>query len=176
MSAITAFQSVQVFTTLAAAVNFGGSILQSPLIMPMLMLPAVPARYAGQQTAYLLGNSEYFFPPINLAVTIANIVLTSIAYYYSSPIASTLATAVVLNMATTAYALLIMVPMNKKMTVLAGELERAAQKGEDKETSVRKAESELRRLQARWRKLNYGRATIMIGSSLASMSALLAPA
>ncbi len=34
----------------------GGSVLQSPLIMPMLLMPQVPAKYAGQQTAYLLHN------------------------------------------------------------------------------------------------------------------------
>ncbi|TKA61049.1 hypothetical protein B0A49_10952 [Cryomyces minteri] len=174
-SAITTFQSVQVFSTIAAAVNFGGSILQSPLIMPMLMLPDVPTVYAGKQTAYLLHNSEYFFPPLNLACTLSNLILTGIAYYYSpnSPVAPRLAFATVLNFATTAYALGIMVPMNRRMAVIATELEKSAQRGEEKGASTKANETELRRLQSRWRKLNYGRATIMIGSALAGMSALL---
>ncbi|KAK4988184.1 hypothetical protein LTR66_003401 [Elasticomyces elasticus] len=171
-------EPIQIFSTLAAAANFGGSILQSPLIMPMLMLPQIPVQYAGTQTAYLLQKSEYFFPPLNGVCTLSNLVLMGTAYLYSSDSAVAaaklprLATAFVLNLATTAWALTIMVPMNKRMGVLAGQMEKKV-KEDGQGAVVKTEESELRRLQARWRKLNYGRATIMIGSAIAGMSALL---
>jgi len=156
--------------------------------MPMLMLPGVPSHYAGSQTAYLLHNSEHFFPPLNAICTLSNLILTGFAYYYSrgtgasipgtaAHIASSkfprLALAAVLNLATTAWALTIMVPMNKKMAVHAGEMEKLVKDGEEQGASFKGNESELRRLQTRWTRLNYGRAMIMIGSSLAGFSALL---
>jgi len=173
------FQPVQAFVIIATAFNAGGSTLQSPLVMPMLMMPNIPTHYAAQQTAYLLHNSEYFFPPLNGVCTLANVLLTSISYYYSSEsaVASAklprLAIAAATNLMTTAWALGIMVPMNKKMTVLAKELERGVQLGEEKETKQKTREQELRRLQNRWRKLNYGRAAIMIASAAAGISALV---
>jgi len=169
----------------------GASALQSPLIMPMLMLPSVPIHFAGHQTAYLLHQSEYFFPPLNLLCTLGNTLLTGIAFYYSRS-ASSGATAAVrqlaaakapklmlaaaLNIATTAWALVIQVPMNKRMTVLAGEMGKGVERGEEKEPRQRQNELEFRGLQSRWRKLNYGRAAIMISSAIASGSALLAHA
>ncbi|KAK3063826.1 hypothetical protein LTR53_018748, partial [Teratosphaeriaceae sp. CCFEE 6253] len=120
---------IQAFATLGAAVNFGGSALQSPLIMPMLQLEGVPAVHAGKQTAYLLHNSEKFFPPLNGACTLSNLALTLTAFLHrdSSRVAAEklpyLATAFGMSIATTAYALLIMVPMNKRMAVLAKNLE-----------------------------------------------------
>ena len=152
--------------------------------MPMLKLPYVPAHYAGHQTAYLLHNSEYFFPPLNGIQTLSNVVLTGLAYYYSRSASANipgtsahlaaakfprLAIAAALNFATTAWALGIMVPMNKRMAILAKELENS-EAGEPKYTS---AEKELRRLQTRWQKLNYGRACLMVGAALAGVSALL---
>lgn len=174
------FEPLQAFVIIATAFNAGGSTLQSPLVMPMLMLPNIPTHYAAQQTAYLLHNSEYFFPPLNGVCTLANVLMTSISYYYSSEsaIASAklpkLAVAAAANLATTAWALGIMVPMNKKMTVLAGELKRGAEMGEDKEPLQKQKETELRSLQNRWRNLNYGRAAIMIASAAAGVSALVA--
>jgi hypothetical protein len=44
-------------------IGIGGSVLQSPLIMPMLQMPQVPVKYAGQQTAYLLHNRYVMSPP-----------------------------------------------------------------------------------------------------------------
>ena len=154
-------------------------MLQSPLIMPMLQVPYVPAHYAGHQTSYLLHNSEKFFPPLNAACTLSNLVMTGLTYYYSSDSALAaakfprLAIAAGFSVATTAYALLIMVPLNKKQTALADELEAAEKKGEVKSSDYSRNERELRRLQTRWTKLNYGRATVMIGAALAGMSALL---
>jgi hypothetical protein len=120
----------------------------------MLQIEGVPAVHAGKQTAYLLHNSEKFFPPLNGLCTISNLALTVSAYLYrnSSKAAAEklpyVATCFGLSAATTAYALLIMVPMNKRMAVLAKNLE--ANESDDK------SEKELRQLQQRWTKLNYG--------------------
>ncbi|KAK4544563.1 hypothetical protein LTR36_004135 [Oleoguttula mirabilis] len=158
---------LQAFAILGAAVNFGGSALQSPLIMPMLQLPDVPSVYAGKQTAYLLHNSEKFFPPLNMLCTLSNLALTVTSFMYrdsSRACAEKLpyvGAAFGLSAATTAYALLIMVPMNRRMAVLAGNLE--ANHSDDK------SEKELRHLQQRWTKLNLGRASIMIGSAIVGM-------
>ncbi|KAK3655207.1 hypothetical protein LTR56_000415 [Elasticomyces elasticus] len=162
---------LQAFATLGAAVNFGGSALQTPLIMPMLQLPSVPAVHAGKMNTYLLHNSEHFFPPLNLACTVSNLVLTITAYLNrdSSRMAAEklpyLGAAFGMSVATTAYALLIMVPMNKRMAVLASNIE--TNESDDK------SEKELRQLQQRWAKLNLGRASIMIGSAIVGIYALL---
>ena len=68
------------------------------------------------------------------------------------------------NIATTAYALLIMVPMNKKQVAIAENLRNRENETEEKE---------LRRLQKKWTQLNYGRAMLMIAGSLAGMMGLL---
>jgi hypothetical protein len=144
----------QSFAVIGTAVNFGGSVLQSPLIMPMLQLQSVPAHHAGTMTAYLLHNSEKFFPPLNGACTVTNLILTISAYLnrQTSTAAADklpyLGAALALNLATTAWALGIMVPMNKAM---ARHAEGLQQNNEDE-----KSEKELRRLQSRWQKMNYG--------------------
>lgn len=66
-----------------------------------------------------------------------------------------------------------MVPMNRKMANIAGEMEKGVKDGSAEGAEYKKNESELRRLQSRWTRLNYGRAMIMIGASLAGFSALL---
>jgi hypothetical protein len=122
--------------------------------MPMLQLREIPVHHAGTMTAYLLHNSEKFFPPLNGACTVTNLILTITAYLNrneSSLAASKLpwlGASLALNFATTAWALGIMVPMNKAMARHAGSLE--------KNNADEKSEKELRRLQARWQKLNYG--------------------
>jgi hypothetical protein len=132
----------------------GGSVLQSPLIMPMLQLKQIPIEHAGTMTAYLLHNSEKFFPPLNGVCTLSNLILTITAYLNknSSREASVklpfFVGAFALNMATTAWAIGIMVPMNKAMARHAETLE--VNSGDEK------AAKELRRLQSRWQKLNYG--------------------
>lgn len=157
----------------------GGSVLQSPLIMPMLQQPYVPAHYAGHMTTYLLHNSEHFFPPLNAVCTLSNLIMTGTAYYFSgqSRLAAAklprLAIAAGLSVATTAYALGIMVPLNKRQVAHAQEMEKAAAAGEEKSEKYKTNERELRKLQNTWITMNYGRATIMICSALAGMSALL---
>jgi hypothetical protein len=122
--------------------------------MPMLQLRDVPAHHAGTMTAYLLHNSEKFFPPLNGACTVTNLILTITAYLnrnQSAAAASKLpwvGASLALNLATTAWALMIMVPMNKAMARHAGALQA--------NNADEKSEKELRRLQARWQKLNYG--------------------
>ncbi|KAK3116127.1 hypothetical protein LTR53_003800 [Teratosphaeriaceae sp. CCFEE 6253] len=58
-----------------------------------------------------------------------------------------------------------MVPMNKRMAVLAKNLEQ--NEGDDR------SEKELRFLQQRWTRLNYGRASIMLGSAIVGLYAML---
>lgn len=114
--------------------------------------------------------SEHFFPPLNAACTLSNLFTTIITYLNreSHSVASVklpyLCVATAANMATTAYALLIMVPMNRKQAAIAEKLKYRENENEEKE---------LRRLQRRWRKLNYGRAMFMILGSVAGMMGLL---
>ena len=130
----------------------------------MLQIPQVPSHHAAQQTAYLLNNSEYFFPPLNAICEVSNLVLgvTSYLYRKESRAASEklpfFGAAFGLGLATTAYALGIMVPMNRRMVQMAENLERNA---EDE-----KSAKELRRLQQRWQKLNYGASVGAIWSRL----------
>lgn len=120
----------------------------------MLQLPTVPAQHSGTLTAYLLHNSEYFFPPLNGACTLTNLILTATAYLNRDSNGAAAAklpyvgASLALNIATTAWALGIMVPMNKAMAKLAGNLQANA--------ADEKSEKELRRLQKRWQGLNYG--------------------
>jgi Domain of unknown function (DUF1772) len=115
-------------------------------------------------------SSEHFFPPLNAACTLSNLIMSIVAYLNSGSdgIAAAkfpyLCIATAANITTTAYALLIMVPMNKKQTAIAGRLK-------DKENEF--DEKELRRLQKKWSQLNYGRALVMIAGSVAGMMALL---
>ncbi|CAD0112498.1 unnamed protein product, partial [Aureobasidium uvarum] len=177
------FEPLQIFATLGAAVNFGGSVLQSPLIMPTVTdhVVGVPIHYTAQQTAYLLHNSEHFFPPLNALCSLSNLILTSTAFLRARDgnlIAEAkfpkLAAAFGLNVATTAWALLIQVPMNKRMTRLAEILKAGVANGTDKDSRQKAAETEFRELQLKWRKLNYGRAAIMIASAIAGALALVA--
>lgn len=148
----------------------------------MLRLPYVPVHYAAHQGSYLLHNSEHFFPPLNAVCTLGNLVMTIFAYLYSrqSPIAAAkaprLALATALSVATTAYALLIMVPMNRRQMALAVELEKLDMAGDTKAEVYKSNEMELRRIQVRWTKMNYGRAVIMLGAAVVGASALLVKA
>jgi Domain of unknown function (DUF1772) len=115
-------------------------------------------------------GSEHFFPPLNAACTLSNLLMTIITYLNrnSHAVAAAklpyLCMATAANIATTAYALLIMVPMNRKQQALAENL---------KEKENANDERELRRLQKKWSRLNYGRAMIMIAGSVAGMMGLL---
>lgn len=148
----------------------------------MLQQPYVPAHYAGHMTSYLLHNSEHFFPPLNALCTLGNLIMTGTTYYFSgqSRLAAAkfprLALATGLSLATTAWAIGIMVPMNKAQTQHATEMEKAVAAGEEKSDNYKRHERELRRLQQRWTKLNYGRAAIMLASAFVGMSALLVKA
>lgn len=132
----------------------GGSVMQSPLIMPVFQLPEVPTHIASLQVAKLLHDSEYFFPPLNMACTLSNLALTTVYYLNRDKSAAAAkklpwtAAAFAAAVATTAYALLIMVPRNKRMTFLSVEMNKHMQGGKD--------EKEFRQIQQQWRKLNYG--------------------
>jgi len=122
----------------------------------MLQLTDVPAVHAGKMTDYLLHNSEKFFPPLNMLCTLSNLGLTVTAYLNRDTSRACaeklpyLAAAFGLSIATTAYALLIMVPMNRRMAVLAKNLN--ANQNDDR------SEKELRYWQKRWQSRNYGKA------------------
>lgn len=174
-------EPLQIFATLGSAINFGGSVLQSPLIMPALQdsIVNVPVHYTAQQTAYLLHNSEHFFPPLNALCTLSNVILAGYTYYnrntdlFLAAKFPRLAAAAAFNVATTAWALGIMVPMNKKMDALAKKLKDGVERGVEKESRHKSDEHEFRELQYRWRKLNYGRAIIMIVGAIVGASALV---
>lgn len=177
------FEPLQIFATLGSAINFGGSVLQSPLIMPTVTdhVVGVPLHYTAQQVAYLLHNSEHFFPPLNALCSLSNLILTGTAYLNArngNLVAEAkfprLAAATALNIATTAWALLIQVPINKRLAKLADTLKAGHAAGKDTESRQKAAEVEFRNLQQRWRKLNYGRAAIMIASAVAGAMALIA--
>ncbi|KAK4553757.1 hypothetical protein LTR86_009255 [Recurvomyces mirabilis] len=137
--------------------------------MPMLQLPSVPAHHAGKMTDYLLHNSEHFFPPLNAVCTLSNLAVTVTAFLYrdSSRVAAEklpyVATCFGMSIATTAYALLIMVPMNRRMGVMAKNLE--------VNNSDDKSEKELRQLQQKWTALNYA---ALAADPVALVEALLA--
>ena len=120
----------------------------------MLQLQSVPAHHAGTMTAYLLHNSEKVVPPLNGACTVTNLALTIVAYLNRQQSGAAaaklpyLGAALALNLATTAWAIGIMVPMNKAMARHAETLQT--------NNADEKSEKELRRLQSRWQKLNYG--------------------
>lgn len=122
--------------------------------MPVLQLPSVPAKYAGEQLKYLLHRSEFFFPPLNAVCTVGNLVAAVACYLHrgTSRFAAAklpyAAAAFALCAATTAYALGIMVPINRRLGALATKL-----KTNDADEE---SEKELRALQQKWRKLNYG--------------------
>lgn len=166
-------QPVQIATTLGAAMNCGGSVLQSPLIMPMVNDTTInlPIQHTSKQVKYLLHESEKFFPPLNALCSLANLTMTGLAYYYSkdSPILAAklplLAVATGLNITTTALALGVMVPKNKRMSKLSDDFNTT------KESSGSK-EAEFRSLQKSWIKMNYVRAATMIGSAIAGATAL----
>jgi len=180
MASLAFFEPLQAFATLGAAMNFGGSALQSPLIMPMLQekVVDVPLHYSSRQVAYLLHDSEKFFPPLNALCTLSNLILAGTAYYNrNSPIMAIkwprLAIAFGLNMATTVYALAIMVPNNVKMTKLSKEMNEAVAKGDAGEPANKQKEMQFRQIQQKWMRLNLGRAACMLGAAVAGISALM---
>lgn len=135
----------------------GASVAQSPLIMPVFQMPSVPTHISSLQVAKLVHDSEYYFPPLNMACTLSNIALTVACYLNrrnSQAAADKLpwvALALACSVATTAFALLIMVPRNKRMTFLSVEMNKHMQGGKD--------EKEFRQIQVQWRKLNYGKSS-----------------
>lgn len=93
----------------------------------MLGLSDVPAQYSGRQARYLIKRSEEIMPRVNAFGTMTNLVMTIVAWRYrKSSIAAgakwpVLLAALTCNIATTAWALLVMVPIN-------GEIRRQTEK------------------------------------------------
>ncbi|QIX01205.1 hypothetical protein AMS68_006722 [Peltaster fructicola] len=162
---------LQALATIGTAANFGGSALQSPLIMPTLSLEKVPVQYNAIQIRYLVHESEKFFPPLNALCTLSNIVVGVTTFLYRDTSASASAklpyavAGTVLNLATTAWAILIMVPLNRSMAKDADALEANS-------TNENAAKS-LRKTQQKWRQLNLVRASMMISASIVGLVGLL---
>lgn len=145
---------LQAIATLGTAVNFGGSALQSPLIMPTLSLKSVPVQHAAAQIRYLVHESEKFFPPLNMLCTLSNLVVSITSYLNKDTNAAASAklpyaiAGTVLNIATTVWAITVMVPLNKSMTKDANTLET--------NSTNESAAKSLRQTQQKWRSLNLG--------------------
>ncbi|KAJ9628555.1 hypothetical protein H2203_002456 [Taxawa tesnikishii (nom. ined.)] len=174
------FELLQIFSTLGAAINFGGSALQSPLIMPAMQdeVVPVPVHYTAQSTAYLLHNSEHFFP-------------------HSTPCARSPTSSWPGPPTTTATGARSRPPSSppgrrrglehRHHGVVAGHpgadeqahgragrrAQERSREGSGKEASHKAVENEFRALQKRWIVRNYGRATIMITAALTGAVALV---
>lgn len=180
MASLAFFEPLTLFATLANAANFGGSSLQSPLIVPIVQdhVVDVPTHYCAQQMAHLLQTSEFYFPPTNGLSTLSNLILTGTAYYNrDSPVFAAklpvMATAFGFNLLVTAYALGIMVPMNKRMVQLSKEMKKAVGTAQEKDSSFTQKEMEFRQIQQKWKRLNLGRAMCMVGAAVAGAYSLL---
>ncbi|ORY63312.1 uncharacterized protein BCR38DRAFT_486059 [Pseudomassariella vexata] len=172
---------MQILATMAPCINFGGSVLHSPLIMPMLQLPGIPILHTSRQNAYLLHSSEKFFPPLsflsefcNLALLLSSFLVRDADPQWADK-SKLYAIALFFNLSTTFYALYIMVPHNRKIKALAKELElRESTKSADDE---KMGEDEqvvqmYRELQGFWIRNNYGRASCMLSGAIVAMYAL----
>ncbi|KAK3675956.1 hypothetical protein LTR78_004148 [Recurvomyces mirabilis] len=177
------FTPIQIVTTVIAGMNCGASSLQSPLTWPLLQDVDVPVHYVGRQTEHLLHGSEIIFPPFNGVCTIANLVLTGIAYYkrnddlLTSAVADAklpwTAIAFGMHVATTVFTLTIMAPYNQKLKVASKQLNEGIANKEGKEsTSQQQAEKDFREAQKVWKVRNYGRGAIMLAAAIANAIAL----
>ncbi|KAF2161168.1 hypothetical protein M409DRAFT_59425 [Zasmidium cellare ATCC 36951] len=146
---------IQAIAAISAGMNSGASGLQSPLTMPMLELPDVPALYAGRQLRWLLHKSDGIFPRINAIGTVSNLVLAVMCFLKrnESQIAGVkwpvLAGAFLSNVGATLWTFAFMIPRNNGMRKFSQKVE------ENPDDKV--AEKELRRLQAEWRAYAYVR-------------------
>ncbi|EME47463.1 hypothetical protein DOTSEDRAFT_69410 [Dothistroma septosporum NZE10] len=158
---------LQAIVALSAGINCGGSGLQSPLTMPMLELPEVPAVYAGKQLTWLLAKSDGIFPRVNGFGTLSNLALSIICYMKAdeSRCASeklpVLFTAFLCNVGATAWTFIFMIPRNNGMRKFA--------KAMDENPDDKQSEKEFRRLQGEWKKYAIGRATLMLFASAAGI-------
>ncbi|EMC92612.1 hypothetical protein BAUCODRAFT_37506 [Baudoinia panamericana UAMH 10762] len=139
--------------------------------MPMLEMEEVPSGLQGKQLRWLLHASEIFFPRLNATYTLANLVLTVTCYLNrktSREAAMKLpyvGAATAFGVATTAYALGIMAPINTVMKKMSMNLER----DQDDE----KSHKELRAQQKTWKAFNIGRALCMLSCAIAGAIGLL---
>ena len=163
-------------------------MMQSPLTMPILKMS--PAADSHKLTSFFLTRSERFFPPTNMACTLGNAAVT-IALYLNSSRSAVFAqkfpivgTALALNVATTVYTLVFMVPRNNRMRVLSKALT---------EEGTGASKKELRELQSGWIQGNLSelltferwvekvltlltvRAALMLSGAIAGMYGLLTP-
>ena len=137
----------------------------------MMADSSVPAKHQARQWTLFLHGAEHIFPPLNGVQTLANVILSVLAYRTSgsNDVAAAkfpkLALAVACNIGTTVFALGYMAPINNKMRACGAELAKD-EKGSD-------AEEKYRALQKKWAQGNNTRAVLMVGAAVAGMWALL---
>jgi hypothetical protein len=132
----------------------GASGQPSLLTWPIIELNTVPAIHSGRQARSLLEKSEFIYPRINAAGTITNLTLTIMAYFHrdthmnASAKWPILLTALACNVATTVWALTVMVPINDNIRKSSNELEHSKDDSE--------AERNFRRAVITWKKYAVG--------------------
>lgn len=133
----------------------GASGFQTPITMPVLRHPDVPAVHTGTLVTYLLHRSEVIFPKLNLVGTVGNLAM-AVAIYLNRNSASPaikaanpyILASLGLSLGVSAYALTVMVPINTAMKNAAKVLKESP---EDKD-----AEKTLRENQEKWQGWNMG--------------------
>jgi hypothetical protein len=134
--------------------NLGASGQPSLLTWPIIELNTVPAIHSGRQARLLLEKSEFIYPRVNAAGTITNLTLTIMAYLHrdthmnASAKWPVLLMALACNVATTAWALTVMVPINDNIRKSSNKLEHS------KDDSV--AERHFRQAVVTWKKYAIG--------------------
>lgn len=165
----------------------GASALQGILTMPLLMLDDARADFEGKQIAHLLRASEFVFPPLNVFCEFSYIIQSILAYRASTssqqlPTASStlasarftcLVQAGLSHILPTAWTLLVVARVNRKMKVLAKELEVSAKAGKEMEDVHGRTVAELRKAQKLWIRLSHVRGIIMTACAVMGFRALL---
>ncbi|KAF2417664.1 hypothetical protein EJ08DRAFT_71204 [Tothia fuscella] len=140
----------------------------------MMTDASVPVKHQAHQWSLFLHGAEHIFPPLNAVQTLANVVLSVLVYRASGSTDAAAAKfpklllAALCNIATTAFVLSYMGPLNNRMRAIGAELAKD-EKGSE-------AEKKYRKMQKKWTQGNNLRAVLMIGAPIAGMWALLSRA
>jgi hypothetical protein len=130
--------------------------------MPMLQRTDIPAQHRARQNAYLLDASEAYFPRLSIVSTLSNatLLVSSLVVASNATAASLIprwaakwpiyGAALACNLATTFYALRIMVPHNELIKNLSKKMDKEG------EAEAEKNVTKLREMQDWWIRGNYG--------------------
>ncbi|KAF2429114.1 hypothetical protein EJ08DRAFT_662069 [Tothia fuscella] len=127
-SSLWFLNAVQAPIVLMSAFSAGATFVATPLTMPMVSSNTVPAKYQAHQWELYLHGAEHMLPPLNSVQTLANVVLSILVYRApgNNSVADAklpkLVLAALFNIATTAFSLGFMVPLNSKMRACGKEL------------------------------------------------------